>query len=466
MANPKIIATVGLSFGDEGKGTIVDYLTREYDAKLIVRFSGGPQAAHNVIEPGGRHHTFSQFGSGSLVPGVTTYLAPGMAVTLPDLVVEALALENVGLKRPMERLRFSPECLLVTPLHTVIGRIREALRGPKRHGSAGMGVGTAFLEARENPNHALRMKDLLGNNMKAKIEAHWQRYLQIAQGLVTESQNPKAKEILERLLGQPFNAQVMIDHYDWFASNFAFCYDEGETIRTALKEGQTIILEGSQGTLIDYDYGFYPHVTKTSTTLRLAEELIASWQVPKGYVIRRIGLLRSHMARHGAGPLVTEGGFEIKDPNNVDNEFQGQPRYGIFDLVATKYALSLNPTVQELAVTHLDALNGLEEIPVCLSYQYMGKDFIVLDRNFFWQARKGKIEITGFKGPRHRDESQKEEITKILFDSKPLVIKALPSRDGQEEFLEFLESELGLPVTIRSFGPTWTDKESKKPAMV
>ncbi len=302
--------------------------------------------------------------------------------------------------------------------------------------------------------------------LKARIDAHWQKYMQIAQRLVAESQNPRAKEILERLLDQPFNTQVMIDHYSWFASNFAFCYDEGETIESALKERQTIILEGSQGTLIDYDYGFFPHVTKTSTTLKLAEGLIASWQVPKDYDIRRIGLLRSHMARHGAGPFVTEGGFQIMDPNNEDNEYQGRPRYGIFDLVATKYALSLNPTVQELAVTHLDALNDLDEIPVCLSYQYLGTDFATLDRNFFWQARQGQIEITGFKDPKHRRDDHKEELTKVLFDSKPLVVETIPSQDGQGAFLDFLENELGLPVMIRSYGPTWADKESKTPATV
>ena len=138
----KAIITVGLGFGDEGKGATVDYLTRSLKADLVVRYCGGAQAGHNVQLPDGRRHTFSQFGAGTLA-GARTYLGPKMIINPATLVPEAEHLQSLGVSSPMKSLTTHPDCLLATTYHVAMNRLREFARGTNRHGSCGLGIGEA-----------------------------------------------------------------------------------------------------------------------------------------------------------------------------------------------------------------------------------------------------------------------------------------------------------------------------------
>lgn len=156
----------GLGFGDEGKGTIVDYLTREYNAKLIVRFNGGPQAAHHVVTPEGITHVFSQFGSGTFVPGVNTYISPRVVFDPLALIKESVALKEKGIQYPLRRLFVNKDCLIVTPFHKIISRMLETARKEKR-GTCGKGVGEVRKDEKNLKENALYFKDLFNKSLLA-----------------------------------------------------------------------------------------------------------------------------------------------------------------------------------------------------------------------------------------------------------------------------------------------------------
>jgi len=156
------IAVVGLGAGDEGKGASVDALVRRLGLGLVVRHNGGPQAAHHVVREDGVVHRFAQFGSGTLVPGVRTHLSRFMLVEPLGLAREAAALGRIGVAAPLQRLTIDGACAVVTPFHRLFGRMQELVRGPDRHGSCGLGVGAAYVDAHNPRLPTLRFAELLG----------------------------------------------------------------------------------------------------------------------------------------------------------------------------------------------------------------------------------------------------------------------------------------------------------------
>jgi adenylosuccinate synthase len=151
---------VDLTFGDAGKGSLVDYLVRRDNAHTVIRFNGGAQAAHNVVLPDGRHHTFSQFGSGTFVPGVRTHLSRFMLFDPLALAAEERHLRSVGVTDAFDRLTLDRRALVVTPFQRAANRLREVARGDARHGSCGMGIGETMSDVLDD-NLALRGADLL-----------------------------------------------------------------------------------------------------------------------------------------------------------------------------------------------------------------------------------------------------------------------------------------------------------------
>ena len=152
---------VDLGFGDSGKGILTDFLVRHSNAGIVVRYNGGAQAGHNVVTPDGRHHTFSQFGSGTFVPGVKTLLSRHMVIHPGALLVEGEVLEASGITDAFSRLRISEQALVITPFHQAVNRIREMARGANRHGSCGVGVGEAVADSLEKTADTVRAVDLL-----------------------------------------------------------------------------------------------------------------------------------------------------------------------------------------------------------------------------------------------------------------------------------------------------------------
>ncbi len=361
----KAILVAGLGWGDEGKGQTVDYLARSNKAGLVVRYNGGAQAGHNVV-CGGRHHTFSQFGSASFIPAVRTFLSRFMLVDPFAMENEAEHLKQIGVPDVFARTYVDPEALLVTPYHKLANRLKEMGR-VTRHGSCGMGIGETRSYSLCYPETAPRINDLrdLGKladklEMLRQIKCH-----EIAATL--DDTHPSPDELARfETDWRTFESESLLGR----------CLDRYQRVANLLQIGRweplpthfTIIFEGAQGVLLDQDYGFPPHNTWTDCTFNNALVLLQESHFTGA--IERIGVLRPYATRHGAGPFVTEGIPEDfpADPYNIYGEWQGRFRVGEFDAVATRYALAVIGGVDKIIMTCCDQLPRLDHAAVVSTY--------------------------------------------------------------------------------------------------
>ena len=395
----RVILVAGLGFGDEGKGSVVDYLVRQYNAKLVARYNGGPQAAHHVITPNGTAHCFSQFGSGTFVPNVRTYLSRFMLVDPLALVIENRVLQDKGVRDALQRLTVDSRCVVVTPFHKIVNRMREIARGEKRYGSTGKGVGEAVSDFETFGDHVLFAGDLTRKDVrKAKLNFIWRAKLDIAEQLLEEHADvPEMQAQFRRLTN--IERDILDDTYNSIVTRMGLRIGDERVLKEALSGKTPIIFEGAQGVLLDPVYGFWPHVTKTRTTFENAHALLKD--VEFGGDITRIGVVRCYATRHGAGPFVTEeplltrvahlfdrrNGVDgpeqrflvldygavvahgAKSKEDTRHHWQGDFRIGWFDAVSTRYAIAAAGGIDALAVTNLDVLNTFCGAYVCTSYK-------------------------------------------------------------------------------------------------
>lgn len=350
---------------------LVDRMVRMHHAHAVVRYNGGPQAAHHVVRSDGVWHSFSQFGSGTFVSGVTTFLSRHMLIDPLAIMREADVLEVKGVGDALQRLTVDPACVVVTPIHKIINRMLEVSRGEGRHGSCGRGVGQAAEEKRIW-NHALRAKDLCDYmTIEEKLHFSWRKNLQIAERLVDLHQgNDRLVEMFHTL--EEFDISLLIDEYLIISRVLNLA---GADHLARLVSRGDVIFEGAHGVLLDAKAGFHPHVTSTTTTFENAEELLSSARYTGSS--RRIGVLRAYCTRHGAGPFVTEDetlSHVLPELHNEANEWSGAMRIGWFDRVAVDYALQVTEGVQEIVLTNLDRLEGIGEIKVCTAYNNGSRD--------------------------------------------------------------------------------------------
>ena len=281
------LIVVGLGYGDEGKGSVVDHLARACDARAVVRFNGGAQAAHNVVLADGRQHTFAQFGSGTFA-GAATHLSRYVLVNPLLLFLEAEQLARAGVADPLARLTISADAPITTPFHIAANQLRELARGGARHGSCGLGIGET-------------MRDVVaGIHIRAGDLRHPAR---LREALI-DLQERKRREMRAGFqgawpLGTPSalrSARALNDTLEVFATlaETVAIVDEPPDFGAG-----TVIYEGAQGVLLDEHAGFFPHVTWSRTTPVNARALA-------GAEATTIGVARTYMTRHGAGPLVTE----------------------------------------------------------------------------------------------------------------------------------------------------------------
>ncbi|WP_433218422.1 adenylosuccinate synthetase [Dactylosporangium sp. CS-047395] len=312
---------VDLGFGDCGKGTTVDYLCATRDIDTVVRFNGGAQAAHTVVLADGRKHTFAQFGSGSLRPGVRTFLSRFMVVDPLALVTEAAHLLSLGVSDVWSRLSVDRAALISTPYHRSANQAKEVARGAARHGSCGMGVGEAMAYALAYPDDAPRVGDCADLPVLRRKLALLRLRLGVSDG-------PSIAACLQAFAG--------------FAATVRFV--------DGFEPAGACVFEGAQGVLLDEWHGFHPHTTWSTTTFANALSLL-----PPDAEVVRLGVLRTVTTRHGAGPLPTEdGSLDLADPNNPANDWQGAFRFGHFDAPLHRYALDVVGGVDGLVLTHLD----------------------------------------------------------------------------------------------------------------
>lgn len=317
---------IGLGFGDEGKGTIVDYLTRVKKATTVIKFSGGPQNAHHVVLPDGTTHCFSQFGSGTLA-GANTYISKYCYVDPIALLNEADHLQELGIQW-WERLWIDAECLLVTPYHIAANVVKEYYRD-KKHGSCGRGINETVQYSIDYHNDAPRVSDMFD-------------YERIQEKL-RELQFRKIKEILKygidyNNIPEDIKYQVtsLLDKssvYKYIDSlrNFEDCVARNTELSIILSS-ESVIFEGSQGVLLDQNYeAYFPHLTRSTTTFQNALDILAGARYNGS--VEKVAVTRAYMTRHGYGPFKSEVNLDKKlDIHNEKGTWQGDFRYGILDL--------------------------------------------------------------------------------------------------------------------------------------
>ena len=437
----KAYIVVDMGFGDAGKGSIVDYLCqteKKAGPILVVRFNGGPQAAHNVVLPDGTHHTFSQFGSGTFA-GADTYLAPLMWVDPIALLTESDHLKEKGIVNPLGRIHVSRQCGVITPWHQAMNQLRELCRtyhDGNAHGSCGVGFGEA-------------MADFVYFNRMLTVEGLRKDDL----GLVlTEIRNQKATE-WESLriqfdidkptdLGQEAEKALDMLYDPRFVDGASKLYKEFvnsvdmDTVGPMLKNYSRIIFEGAQGILIDQRSGFHPYTTWSNCTSRIARVMLEHEQIP----YTTIGVTRTYMVRHGRGPLPTERHSplyrsDMVGPHNVPNAWQGESRIGHLDLPMLRYAKQVDGRIDALAVTHVDKLSV--ETGACNAYLC-----------------------------RRTNDDGSYEFRDVTFPAPSVMRTGQPSgwirgpKPGEESsWLQRIADLIGLPIMITSSGPTWKDKK-------
>jgi adenylosuccinate synthase len=369
MSERRASVVVDLGFGDAGKGTVVDFLVRDRGAHTVVRFNGGGQAGHNVVTADGRHHTFSQLGAGSFVPGVRTYLSRHVVVHPTALLVEARRLAEIGgVTDALERLSIADEALVTTPHVQALGRLRELARGAAPHGTTGVGVGETMKVSLEQPDLALRMRDL---RRPAALRRTLERLREhaAAEARPLEALDARAREEREALLSSD-----VIER--WLEASAPLLRDPDrivgpehlERLRAAPGE---LVFEGAQGVLLDEWRGLHPHTTWSTCTADHALALLDGYDG----VLERVGVLRTYQTRHGAGPFPTECEAldALDEPHNADAGWQGRFRRGWLDLPLTAYALACSP-VDGLALTHLDRVE--EGWRACVRYEGLARPLV------------------------------------------------------------------------------------------
>ena len=435
---------LGLGFGDCGKGHFVDALTRRWQAHTVVRFSGGAQAGHNVVACAdggevGRHHTFSQFGAGTLVPGTRTVLLDPMVLHPTALLAEADSLGRIGVHDALPRLIIDARCRITTPYHQAAGRLRELLRGEAAHGTCGVGVGETVRHSLTHPDQTIRYAELsVANSVQAR--AQMDKLNAIRETLFAElsplcplnGDEALAVEMQtledESLAGRWFNVARALARQCVPASI--------ETIGAQLKQPGCVLFEGAQGVLLDEWRGFHPHTTWSSITTAAVEATVAGLDLAAP--IEHYGVLRSYLTRHGSGPFPTHdeslNGL-LPEPHNHSEGWQGRFRRGNPDAVLLNYALEVTGPLQGLLLSHMDVFQRGVSLKWCEGYSTDSSPL----------CKELSIGTCG-------DLSHQMMLTRLLESARPQY--ALDSIVSERDYLNRIASVTDLQVVLRSYGNT------------
>ena len=424
----------------------------------MIRYNGGAQAAHNVIDPSGAHHTFAQFGSGTLVPGVRTHLSRFMLVDPLNLMREERHLQTLGITDALDRLTIDRDALVTTPYHQALNRLREIARDRDRHGSCGLGIGETMADALALGERAPRMgdlHDLIGLKRKLNALRDWK--LSQLQAIHADLPDTELVRRERAVIEDARFLDFLMETYRRLAGQVTIV--EPSYLAEVLAEG-TMIAEGAQGVLLDEWYGFHPYTTWSTTTFQNADTLLRE-QNYDGQVVR-LGVLRTYVTRHGPGPFVTEDTAltdVLPEAHNVPNAWQLAMRIGHFDAVATRYALALTRPIDLLAVTHVDRLCDLQEWKIATHYHYCGEPDRLTD--FF--TVQGEV-VGDIRRNEYPDLTYQEQLTQRLQQCVPQyeVQRASDSTTAIEadipSYLAQIERAVGGPLGIISAGPTARDK--------
>ena len=415
MNTAKVDVLLGLQWGDEGKGKVVDVLTPQYD--VIARFQGGPNAGH-TLEFEGEKYVLRSIPSGIFQGGKVNIIGNGV-VLAPDLFMqEVKELEKSG-HNLKDRLKISTKAHLIMPTHRLIDAAQEAKKGKNKVGTTGKGIGPTYTD--KISRTGLRVGDIL-DNFKEKYEAHKAAHLDQLKAL-----NYTDFDITEI-------EKTWLEGIE-FMKNFQFV--EGEyAVNNYLKEGKSVLCEGAQGTMLDVDFGSYPFVTSSNTICAGACSGLGIGPNKIGDVF---GIMKAYCTRVGSGPFPTElfdeEGKKIRDLGHEYGAVTGRERRcGWIDLVALKYAIMING-VTKLIMMKSDVLDTFATIKACVAYNINGKITTELPYDLVKDVEPVYKEIKGWQTDLTQCTSE-EQLPQAFLD-----------------YITFLEKELETPISIISVGP-------------
>ena len=414
MKQGKVDALLGIVFGDEGKGKVVDYFTPRYD--VVARFAGGPNAGHTIIFEG-KKFVLRSIPSGIFDEGKVNIIGNGCVIA-PDLfMAEAQELETAGYTLT-NRLHISRRAHLILPTHRVLDRAYEAAKGKNKVGTTGKGIGPTYSD--KAARVGLRVGDIL-ENFEEKYQTLKARHEQILRDLHFTDYDiaDEEKKWLEGVE---------------YMKKFPLTDTEFE-INRALEQGKNVLAEGAQGSLLDIDHGTYPYVSSSSTT---AGGVCTGLGVAPNRIGRIFGIFKAYSTRVGGGPFVVELFDETGDTiRHIGNEYGAvtgrNRRCGWLDLVALKYAIMING-VTDLVMMKSDVLDDFETIKVCTAYTKDG--VTVTDMPYDTEGWQPVWEdVPGWHTPLSELRNEKDFPKKFA------------------DYIAYIERTTGTPISIVSVSP-------------
>jgi len=419
----KVDVLLGLQWGDEGKGKLVDFITPNYD--IIARFQGGANAGHTLIFDG-KKHVLHLIPSGIFRDNCINIIGSGVVIDPIALVDEIKMLENIGVN-VCPKLRISQKAHLILPTHRVLDKVSELDKGDKKIGSTLKGIGPAYMD--KTGRNGIRMGDIFVG-LKEKYNQLKEKHFLIME---------RHKQTLNEL---DLYSVIEKEEKEWFeAIKYLKLIDIIDTeyfINKSLKERKTVLAEGAQGSLLDVDYGTYPFVTSSNTTI---SGVISGLGVSPQSINNITGIFKAYTTRVGSGPFPTELDNEIgEELRRIGGEFGATTgrsrRCGWLDLPALKYTCMING-VTELNIMKLDVLSNFETINICVGYNYKGevyKDTIPFDLSdsdiepIYKELKGWNVDISNCK----------------TYDELPTEAK---------DYISFIQTEVNIAITRVSVGP-------------
>lgn len=411
----KIDVLLGLQWGDEGKGKVVDVLTPRYD--VVARFQGGPNAGH-TLEFDGKKYVLRSIPSGIFQHGQINIIGNGVVLDPVLFRDEAEALERSGIDL-RKVLKISKKVHLILPTHRLLDAANEKAKGGAKIGTTGKGIGPTYTD--KISRNGLRLGDTL-HDFEARYNAVRDRHLAILKAM---GETPDLSETEPRWL-------EAIDYLKTFD-----IIDSEHFVNRCLDEGKSVLCEGAQGTLLDVDFGSYPFVTSSNT---VAAGACTGLGVAPNKIGEVYGIFKAYCTRVGSGPFPTElfdeTGKKIRDIGHEYGAVTGRERRcGWIDLVALRYAIMINGVTQ-LIMMKSDVLDTFPTIKACTAYKVNGQ----LTHDFPYSIEDGTVEPVYKEIPGW----QTDMTTMKSEDEFPAQFK---------DYISFLENALQTPITIVSIGP-------------
>lgn len=414
-------SVIGLQWGDEAKGKVVDLLTETHD--IVIRYQGGNNAGHTVRFDG-RTYKLSLLPTGILQSHVVSVIAPGVVVS-PKAVLQELDGLAAGGQDCSQRLRISDRAHVICPWHLLEEAALEKSRGSSAIGTTMRGIGTCYRE-KAGRFHAIRMGDLVRPDTFA---ARVREIVPVKQKLLN-ALDPE---------GPQLDAEQIIDEYSHYADRLRpLVMDTTAWLLESLEQGRRLLFEGAQGSLLDVDHGTFPYVTSSNSS---GCGIHSGSGIPERAIGKMIGVVKAYTTRVGGGPFPTEQnnatGDRIRKAGNEYGTVTGRPRRcGWLDAVATRYSARISG-VDSIAIALLDVLSGFEELQICEAYEIHGHRTRDLPSHC--------EDLSAVKPVYRRVRGWSEDISSVTsFDKLPR---------AAQEYVHTVAGLVGRPVELVSVGP-------------